>query len=156
MNLNTRQPYLVNQPLGRLKKYVGFSLLEILVAFSILAISLTIILKIFSSGLQTAYLAKNYSHAIAIAESLLAKTGVEEKLELGETHGQESEYFNWVVQITPIDLNMSSQIPDAFKDRVVQIKVTVSWGDHNPRSIHLTTVKLMPANEINEKMPNLR
>ncbi len=125
-------------------KQQGFSLLEILVAFSILALSLGIILKIFSSGLQTAALAEDYTLAVEIAGSLLAKTGEEHILELGENSGQENERFNWLVQIISIDLDINSQLPESLAERVVQVKVTVSWGDKNPRSINLTTLKLIP------------
>ncbi len=129
----------------RAKNQQGFSLLEILVAFSILALSLGIILKIFSSGLQTARLAEDYTLAINIAESLLAKTGEEQKLALGEASGQENDYFNWTVQISPIELEISPKLPETLAKQIVQIKVTVRWGDeNNPRSIDLTTLKLMP------------
>ena len=127
------------------KKQQGFSLLEILVAFSILALSLGIILKIFSAGLQTASLAENYTLAVEIAESLLARTGEEESLTLGESNGQENEYFNWTVQISAIELDVSSELPVSLAEQIVQVKVIVSWGDeNNPRSINLTTLKLMP------------
>ncbi len=127
------------------KSQQGFSLLEILVAFSILALSLGIILKIFSAGLQTASLAENYTLAIEIAESLLAETGEEEKLALGESSGQKNEYFNWTVQTTAMELDISPQLPQPLAEQIVQVKVIVSWGDeNNPRSINLTTLKLMP------------
>jgi general secretion pathway protein I len=129
----------------RPKNQQGFSLLEILVAFSILALSLGIVLKIFSTGLQTASLAENYTLAVEIAESLLAKTGEEQKLTLGESSGQENEHFNWTVQVSAIELKISPQLPTALAEQIVQVKVIVSWGDeNNPRSIDLTTLKLMP------------
>lgn len=131
--------------LTRSKNQQGFSLLEILVAFSILALSLGIILKIFSAGLQTASLAENYTLAVEIAESLLAKTGEEEKLALGESSGQENEYFNWRVQVTAMELDISPQLPPSLAAQIVQVKVIVSWGnENNPRAIDLTTLKLMP------------
>jgi general secretion pathway protein I len=132
--------------LTRTKNQQGFSLLEILVAFSILALSLGLILKIFSSGLQTAGLAENYTLAVEIAESLLAKTGEEQKLALGESSGQKNDYFNWRIQITAIELEISPQLPPSLAEQIVQVKITVSWGDEkNPRSIDLTTLKLMPS-----------
>ena len=45
-------------------KQQGFSLLEILIAFSILALSLGILLKIFAAGVNTAMIAENYTAAV--------------------------------------------------------------------------------------------
>ena len=58
-------------------KQQGFSLLEILIAFSILALSLGILLKIFSAGVNTAIIAENYTTAVQLSESLMAKVGIE-------------------------------------------------------------------------------
>jgi general secretion pathway protein I len=52
-------------------KHQGFSLLEILVAFSILTVSLGIVLKIFSTGITTAQVTGDYTTAVQIAKKLL-------------------------------------------------------------------------------------
>jgi general secretion pathway protein I len=54
----------------------GFSLLEILVAFAILALSIGVLLNIFSRGLRTAIVAEEYQQALAIAEAQMARGGV--------------------------------------------------------------------------------
>ncbi|MGD0961860.1 MAG: prepilin-type N-terminal cleavage/methylation domain-containing protein, partial [Methylomonas sp.] len=61
----------------------GFSLLEILVAFSIMAIAITIILRIFGSGVNNAIRSEEYTIAVQIAESILARTGIEGPLTIG-------------------------------------------------------------------------
>ena len=126
----------------------GFSLLEILVAFSILAFSLGIVLKIFSSSLRTATVAEDYTLAIEIAESLLAKTGTETKLAVGEQSGETKPYFNWKVNVSPIALAISSQLPEPLSKRVVKVNVQVQWGDENhPRSLDLSTLKILPTHD---------
>ncbi|MCK4493628.1 MAG: type II secretion system protein [Methylococcales bacterium] len=126
----------------------GFSLLEILVAFSILAFSLGIVLKIFSSSLRTATVAEDYTLAIEIAESLLAKTGTETKLALGEQTGETEPHFKWSVNVIPIALAVSPQLPEALAKRVVQVNVQVQWGDENhPRSLDLSTLKLLSTHD---------
>ncbi|MGZ8224716.1 MAG: type IV pilus modification PilV family protein, partial [Methylobacter sp.] len=52
-----------------MNKQAGFSLLEILIAFTILAFSLSILLNIFSTGANTAVVAEEYTAAVQIAES---------------------------------------------------------------------------------------
>ena len=121
----------------------GFSLLEILVAFSILAISLGILLKIFSSGVNTAMIAEEYTVATQIAESLMAKTGIEEPLVVGENSGTEVEKYHWRVTV-----ENSSNPADVEDDTgLLAVRVIVQWGDEdrNRRAIELKTVKTGPS-----------
>ena len=52
----------------------GFSLLEVLVAFSIFAVSFGILLQLYSKGSSSARLADDYARAVIIAQSSLANT----------------------------------------------------------------------------------
>jgi len=73
----------------------GFSLIEILVAFMILAMSLTVIFRIFSGGLRNVALSEDYARAVLLAESQLSAIGVSEPLQRGVTSGEWGERFNW-------------------------------------------------------------
>ena len=73
----------------------GFSLIEILVAFMILAMSLTVIFRIFSGGLRNVALSEDYAQAVLVAESQLSAIGVSEPLERGVTSGEWNERFRW-------------------------------------------------------------
>lgn len=117
----------------------GFSLLEILVAFSILAISLGILLKIFSSGINTAMIAEEYTVATQIAESLMAKTGIEDPLEVGEDSGTEVEKYHWRVSIE----NSPNPADDEDAAGLLAVRVIVQWGDddRSRRAVELNTVK---------------
>jgi general secretion pathway protein I len=131
-------------------KQKGFSLLEILIAFSILAISLGILLKIFSSGVNTAVVAEDYTAAVQIAEGLMAKTGVETPLQPGEDSGLENNKYHWLVEVSPFVFNPENVDVTTMKAELFKIKVIVSWGDDgdNDRQVKLTTLKLI--NKINE------
>jgi len=124
-----------------MNKQKGFSLLEILVAFSIMAISLSIILNIFSSGVNTAMVAEEYTVATQIAESLMAKTGIETPLVEGEISGLEDEKYNWQVLVTSMPEFVES---NEFSAELMEVQVTVRWpdGGQNFRSIVLNSVKL--------------
>lgn len=131
----------------KVNKQNGFSLLEILIAFAILALSLGILLKIFSAGVNTAGVAEEYTTAVQIAESLMAGTGIEAPLRAGETNGQEDEKYYWQVSVSPFpfmvekDLDAASALPVTL----FKVKVTVNWGDDavaDDRQVVLTTLKL--------------
>lgn len=132
-----------------MNRHSGFSLLEVLVAFSILAISLSIILKVFGSGVNSAVQAEDYAIAVEIAESLLARTGVETALQPGTLQVGQSERFQWRVAIEP---GPRQQVPADGSDagemplwQLMKVRVEVSWGD-DQRSLVLHTLKLMRSN----------
>ncbi|PKM12838.1 MAG: general secretion pathway protein GspH [Gammaproteobacteria bacterium HGW-Gammaproteobacteria-3] len=128
-----------------MRKEKGFSLLEILVAFAILALALGILLRIFSGGVRTAIVADGYTTAVQIAESLLAGTGVETPLQAGQSTGMENDTYAWQVTVSPF------QIADVPADTLapgiglMQVEVSVSWseGGAEPRLVELTTLKLV-------------
>jgi general secretion pathway protein I len=122
----------------------GFSLLEMLIAFSILAVSLGILLNIFSGGANTALVAEEYTAAVQIAESLLAASS-EKTLKVGQESGIENEKYRWLFEVSPYQLTSMSADPLNEKANLVKVKVTVNWGDDEgeDRQLDLTTLKLV-------------
>lgn len=131
----------------KINKQQGFSLLEILIAFSILALSLGILLKIFSAGVNTAVVAEDYTAAVQIAEGLMAKTGVEKPLQAGHEEGVENEKYHWLVVVSPFEFNPENTDVTALTAMLFKVKVIVSWGEDNTRAngrqVELTTLKLV-------------
>jgi len=106
----------------------GFSLLEILIAFSILALSLGILLKIFSAGVNTAGVAEEYAAAVQIAESLMAQTGVAAPLQPSEATGLENGKYHWRVSVSPFQFTAENVDVSVIPAVLFKVKVTVNWG----------------------------
>jgi len=131
----------------QVNKQQGFSLLEILIAFSILAFSLGVLLKIFSAGVNTATVAEDYTAAVQIAESLMAKTGLETSLQIGQESGVENEKYDWLVTVSPFIFNPANIDVATNSLALFKVKVIVSWDKNiNARRVELTTLKLAPQN----------
>jgi len=121
----------------------GYTLVEVLVAFVILALALTVLLRIFSGGVRNVSVSSDYARAVLIAESRLASAGIEGILAPGETSGTEDERFQWVQTVheyTPsLDYEASAQKVPAY-----YVTVSVQWPHANgTRSIDLSTVRLL-------------
>ena len=128
----------------------GFSLLEILIAFSILAVSLGILLKIFSSGVTTARVADEYTNAAQIANNLIAKTGVETPLKISETLGTENDSYHWKVRVNPKTFLSPELEMKELPVELFEVNVQVWWDDDaktDDRVLELTTLKMATKNE---------
>lgn len=131
-------------------KQHGFSLLEMLIAFSILAVSLGILMKIFSSGITTAQVADNYTNAVQIAQNLIAKAGVEKPLRNSEEIGIENNFYHWRVRVNSKTFISPELDLRGLPVEVFNVNVLVWWGDDaktDDRVLELNTLKLAPQPE---------
>jgi general secretion pathway protein I len=121
----------------------GFSLLEILVAFTIMAISVTVLLQIFGKNTQIAFHAENYTQAISLAESLLDATGREEELPDSSDSGVFGDKFHWnvtVAEYQPIEEDIDF---DLMSHQLYKVIVQVNWGQGDKqRSVELNTLRI--------------
>ncbi len=131
-------------PMTRKTRQQGFSLLEILIAFSILALSIAILLKIFAGGVQTAAVAEDYTMAVQLAESLMVRAGVETPLQAGQILGRDNDKYNWQVVVTPYRFSPPDVDASKLTTEFFVVDVSVSWDDEgtNGRSLELSTLKL--------------
>lgn len=121
----------------------GFSLLEILIAFSILALSLGILLNIFSGGLRRTIVFEEYQQAVIIAQAKMAAAGVELPLDEGQKQGQVLEKYNWSLIMQPLNTDDVAAVSEAMGVQVYEVISRVQWmaGD-NDRLVELITLKL--------------
>ncbi len=119
----------------------GFTLLEILVALSILAVALGAILQSFSSGLRSLGAAESHALALMHARSQLAKVGTLIPLEPSEQTGAADE-FEWTVSVRLFDPQDGN--PDLNAALVpYRLDVTVTWPGGG--QVELTTIRVGPA-----------
>lgn len=119
----------------------GFSLLEVLVAFSILAMSLSTILALFGTGLRSTVLARDYQQALLVADTRLAVLqGIAPRqLQPEVAHGEVPGGFTWKSEVRAIE----QEPPAVGGIAVYQLAVAVSWNDAGKsRQIELTSLRL--------------
>ncbi|MCI0653682.1 MAG: prepilin-type N-terminal cleavage/methylation domain-containing protein [Methylococcaceae bacterium] len=119
----------------------GFSLLEILVAFSIMAVMLGVLLQIFGKGLNMADTGERYSRAVLLAESLLATVGQTRKIEAGEESGETEDLYEWAIDIQPYEDPDSDPAIQTAQFSLYSVLVAVRWEN---RSVVLQTLRFGP------------
>lgn len=126
----------------------GFTLVEIIVAFVLLALVLSTGFEIFSSGLRRAGELDDYSRAIVLAQSKLAAAGLEEPLQEGASQGEsEDRRYRWSLVVTPTDEGMPPKDqpqPGPGSYILYRVESRVEWqgGDQRPRHYALSTLSV--------------
>jgi general secretion pathway protein I len=104
----------------------GFTLLEILVALAILAMSLTVLLSTFSLALDRTSASKTRDQAQALAKTLLLQAEVAPPAELGDRTG-ENQTMRWRLHVSPYG---TTEERAAWRTQPAEVVVTVWWDDH--------------------------
>ncbi|TPW07121.1 MAG: hypothetical protein FD129_2600 [bacterium] len=132
----------LRSPVSGLLSGSGFSLVEIIVAISILSIGLVGAIRVFPVGLRASHRAEMVSRSTLIAERTLEslKLSAWEDLVPGETTDQDAP-FDMVVTIDQPELD---GLTDAT--RLKRLSVTVNWvQDGRVRSVTAVTLFNQPA-----------
>ena len=127
----------------------GFSLLEVLVAFVILALVGTSLFRLFGASLNNAGAADEYSRAAVFAESRLTLLALD--LPLHETSDQgtsDDGRYSWTTKVEPYvspgSTDDQARLAQLLPMRLWKLSVVVSWPGTmgNSRSFAISTVRL--------------
>lgn len=122
----------------------GFTLIEVLVAFSILSLTLAALFSLLSSGTRSTRVADEYGAAVVWAESKLAQLGVSEPLRAGTTRGYFDERFHWQLQVTKRPPRRTALSLQEHEWDLLDIALRVQWQSlGTERDIALSTMRLV-------------
>lgn len=102
-------------------KTAGFSLIEVLVAFTIMAVSIGALLVAFSGGIKNTAVTRDYNRAVIIAESRLAEIGMLEPLAAEQAAEGRDGRFHWTTTVE------STDDEPIGKWRLLHVSVRVTW-----------------------------
>jgi general secretion pathway protein I len=124
----------------------GFTLIEVLVAFAIMAIALGTLFAVFGSGLRRGGQIEAERNALAVAQSVLADIGGEIPLADGKAEGEAPGGMRWRVDIQPyaVEAGQTQQSAPALPVRAHEVAVAVSWGGGAGQVVTLRTLRLAP------------
>ena len=120
----------------------GMTLIEVLVAFVVLSITMAVILQIFSGGMRNARLANSYSSAVFLAQSKLAETGVVKPLAVAEDMGRVGSDLHWRVTVVPAD-EAETAAQQVMAVKLYKVRVRINWNEGGrERQVELTSLRL--------------
>lgn len=121
----------------------GYSLLEVVVALAIAGTALAGLLQAVGTQAHHTALAREYATATALAESMLARTGREIRLQSGTRRGRFDDTFQWRRSIRIHETNAAPGAAPPVTP--YEVTVTVSWRTgHRLRDVTLRTLRLNP------------
>jgi general secretion pathway protein I len=120
----------------------GFTLLEVVIAFTLLAAVLAVVLRLFSEGASGTVRAERRTIAVLHAESKLAEI-VATTSEPGEAKGKFADSYQWTATVQPRDEQRLGDLPPALVALQVTVTVTAP-GEDAARGVSLDTIHLVP------------
>ena len=108
----------------------GFTLIEVMVAFIIAALALSLLFQAASSSGTAAHQAGYYEEAVSRAKSHMAMVGRDADIAPGEREGDDGSGYRWRVKITPSAVAQPPQ-GSSPENRLAlyNVEVSISWSD---------------------------
>jgi general secretion pathway protein I len=120
----------------------GFTLLEVVIAFALLAAVLAVVLRLFSEGASGTARAERRTIAVLHAESKLAEI-LATTTEPGQWRGKFADGYLWTAALLPRDERRLGDLAPTLE--AFQVTVTVrAPGEDAARAVGLDTLHLVP------------
>ncbi len=130
----------------------GFTLIEVLLAFVIFALSFSVVLEIISGSMRNTVRARQYTEVALITQSVMDRVGLDIPLEAGVRANGESGVYRWDIQIGPFagttDTARSVELEELTGIDLLEVEFVITWGDYpNEHSNRFSTIKAVLADK---------
>jgi len=128
----------------------GFTLLEVIIAFALLGLALTLLLGSLSGGAKQVRDAELRTRAVLHAQSLLAEAGVASPLQVGSQQGDwEQGRYHWQLQVQPWVEPRAHNVAQAQSQSpgapwLAELQLQVRWGDSEREQLRWRSLRLLP------------
>lgn len=135
----------------------GFSLIEVLVALSVLALGVAGSAKLSELGYEQLSATQNYNQAAFLAHGHLTSLNVVQSYQdLGPVYqkGSYNQRFNWELSLTSVELESLPSSTTALTRRVIPVRADLTIRfENNARSLELHSLILAPAEPLDLAAP---
>ena len=136
---------------GGASRQQGFTLLELLLAFVVFALSFATVLEILSGSMRNTVRAREYTEAALTAQSVMDQVGLEIPLQAGFTAAGETGDYRWEIELYDYadtgENPYSVELAQLTGIELLQVDLVVSWGEPpREQDSRFSTVKAVLAN----------
>lgn len=128
----------------------GFTLLELLLAFMVFALSFATVLEILSGSMRNTVRARHFTEAALTAQSIMDQVGVTIQLQAGQRQGGEEGEYRWDLEIYEYEgVEGTAELAELTGIGLLQVDLYVSWGDQrSEQTRRFSTVKALLASQM--------
>lgn len=136
-----------------MKRQSGFTLIEVIVAFALLALALTLLLASLSGAARQVHRADQRGRAALYAQSLMAGLGIESPLVPTHRSGElDDGRYGWTLDVRPYrDPHLAERAVGT--PVVLETTLVVSWGDGAGEHLRVHSLRLAQPELTSGTMP---
>jgi general secretion pathway protein I len=121
----------------------GFSLLEVIAAILLLAITFGALMEVAGGSIRLSQNASQYTQAALWARSLLDTRFTLDPMQPGVTEGRFDDHYRWRLQVTPWAAPGVTPAANANAMQMYQLNLDVMWGAPPfERVAHFSTLRI--------------
>ena len=133
----------------------GFTLLEVMLAFVIFALSFATVLEIMAGSMRSVGRASEDTEVALLAQSLMDSVGTEVPIEEGQYSGTGMDRYNWKMDISLYDasaddtgeVGIDQELADMSGIELYRVDLDIDWDTgRRERSLHFSTIHSILAN----------
>ncbi|MEK6527784.1 MAG: prepilin-type N-terminal cleavage/methylation domain-containing protein [Nitrospirota bacterium] len=117
----------------------GFTLIEVMVAMAIMAISLVVVMQLFSASLKISRLSGDYTRAIVHAKGKMEELSIKP----GQGTGVFEDGFKWESEVQPYE-DIKEEL-ETLDVNLLKIKVKIIWSgkSNKQESIEMASLRII-------------
>ncbi|MFV0542050.1 type IV pilus modification PilV family protein [Marinicella pacifica] len=126
----------------------GFTLIEVIAAFTILAMTFMVVLEILSNASANTIKSSERTEIALEAASKMAEVGVTIPIEAGGVSGEFENGHRWDISMTPYEISYEGDtVMDFAPIELYRVTLTIRWdyGDVQERTAEFTTLRALAA-----------
>jgi len=137
------------------RRPAGFTLLEVMLAFVIFALSFATVLEIMAGSMRSVARANDDTEVALLAQTLMDQVGTEIPVEEGSYSGTSMDRYNWNMGITLYDSTeepdraglSTTELAELSGVELYRVDLDIDWeSGQRDRSLHFMTIQSVLAN----------